>query len=276
MAWLGELSETFHAIVLAHAQHVRVPRAARVPSCTLSCVALCRVDGVEVHAIDATTKVLGRGDGVCVAPDAVDAGATTKATRDAANRTVLVGHALAAMADNRLSVQHMVRGDVTYLSRIVSIVPRSAFWIFLRSVFQALSLGSQRTRAKPQVEANAPAASTSQVSNTKSVQNSAPNKADRPWLCESFASLVGDISLLSKSWALRRVDVVLKSCRIRLSAPQSTSVDRSVCSKTSKACSISLFMGMRGWRAIFRPGLFFVAVLRVFRERGGWRSRRAI
>jgi len=145
------------------------------------------------------------------------------------------------------------------LSRMVSMVPKSAFWIFLRSAFQALSFGSHLTRARPQVEARAPAASTSQVSKTKSVQNSAPNNALRPWLCDNLASFVGDISLLSKSCAFLLVEVVLKSCRIRLSAPQSTNVLRSVCSKTSKACSISLFMGMRGWRAIFyvrRTGIF--------------------
>jgi hypothetical protein len=87
------------------------------------------------------------------------------------------------------------------------------------------------------------------------VQNSAPNNADRPWLCDNLASFVGDISDLSKSCAFLLVLVVLKSCRIRLSAPQSTSVDRSVCSSTNKACSISLFMGMRGWRAIFTVGI---------------------
>ena len=100
----------------------------------------------------------------------------------------------------------MVRGDVTYLSSMVSIVPRSAFWIFLRSVFQALSLGSHLTLARPQVDVErrrrlphhrSPA--------TKSVQNSAPNNALRPWLCDNLASFVGDISLLSKSWALRLV-----------------------------------------------------------------------
>merc|ERR1719421_2842601 len=142
---------------------------------------------------------------------------------------------------------------------MVSIVPRSAFWIFRLSVFQALSLGSHLTRARPQVDASAPAASTSQVSSTKSVQNSAPSKADRPWLCDNLASFVGDISDLSKSCAFLLVEVVLKSCRIRLSAPQSTSVDRSVCSSTNKACSISLFMGMRGCLAIFyvrRTGIF--------------------
>merc|ERR1712060_287876 len=101
------------------------------------------------------------------------------------------------MALRRDSVQHMVRGDVTYLSRIVSIVPRSAFWIFRLSVFQAFSFGSQRTLARPQVDASAPAASTSQVSRTRSVQNSAPNNALRPWLCDNLASFVGDISLLS-------------------------------------------------------------------------------
>ena len=109
------------------------------------------------------------------------------------------------------------------------------------------------------------------VSNTRSVQNSAPNNADRPWLCDNLASFVGDISLLSKSCALRRVLVVLKSCRIRLSAPQSTNVLRSVCSRTNNACSISLFMGMRGCRAIV-SGFFLRPVLRVFWQRGGWRS----
>ena len=163
------------------------------------------------------------------------------------------------MADNLDKVQHMVLGEVTYLSSMVSMVAKSAFWIFLRSAFQAFSFGSHLTRARPQVDANAPAASTSQVSSTRSVQNSAPNNADRPWLCDNLASFVGDISDLSKSCAFLRVLVVLKSCRIRLSAPQSTSVDRSVCSSTNKACSISLFMGMRGCLAIFyvlRTGIF--------------------
>ena len=37
-----------------------------------------------------------------------------------------------------------------------------------------------------------------------------------------------------------------------------------MCSKTSKACSISLFMGMRGWRRHFSAGIILGGGLRVF------------